>query len=147
MLVVLLITTIIVSMAFMVLRLVQQQMRAVQSNYVTSHQILDLKQRLWMDFNRNDQVHFDAKSNVLLLGNPIQPQTYQFEEQHIIVENDTVDLKLTQKQFYLLGEQVQNGPLDAMKLKIAVGKQTHEIFVRKENAATTQMNETLWDLN
>ncbi|MEO1548758.1 MAG: type II secretion system protein [Bacteroidota bacterium] len=147
MLVVLLITTIVVSMAFMVLRLVQQQMHAIQDNYAVSHQIHDIKQRLWMDFNRNDAIWFDAKTNQLLLNNPVRPQTYRFEDTRTIVENDTLSITIAKKQFYLFGAEVQNGPVDAMKLVIANGKRNHEVFVRKENAATAQMNLMVWDSN
>ena len=147
MLVVLLITTIVVSMAFMVLRLVQQQMHAIQNNYTVSHQIHDVKQRLWMDFNRNDDIWFDRETNQLLFSNPVRPQTYRFEEAHTIMDNDTLSITITEKRFYLLGTETKDGPIDAMKLVLSSGKRNHEVFVRKENAASAQMNLTSWDSN
>ncbi|MEO1486506.1 MAG: type II secretion system protein [Bacteroidota bacterium] len=147
MLVVLLITTIIVSMAFMVLRLVQQQMRAIQNNYAVSHQIHDVKQRLWMDFNRNDAIWFNRETNQLLFSNPVRPQNYRFEEAYTIMDNDTLAITVAEKSFYLLGVETKDGPIDAMKLVLSSGKRNHEVFVRKDNAATVQMNLELWDSN
>jgi len=50
--VVLILTTIIVGLAFSVLTLVQKHMRSIQSNFYNTTELKKLETSLWLDFNR-----------------------------------------------------------------------------------------------
>ena len=63
--IVLILTSIVVGLAFSVLGLVQKQMLAVQENYNKNLDISKLETSLWLDFNRYSEISYDAIENEL----------------------------------------------------------------------------------
>jgi len=140
MLVVLLLTTIVVGMAFAVLRLVQQQMEGIQSNYERNTQFNLLQRSLWFDFNQNDGVWYDPYKEELVFSNGMGEMIYEFHKDEIITLRDTFELKIVKKSFFLNGLNQQNGEIDAMDIELSKTHGGKQLFVFKRNAATTYMN-------
>ena len=57
-LVVMIITAIVVGMAFSVLRLVQNQIHAIKSNFEKTSTLALFEQQLWQDFNDKNEIQF-----------------------------------------------------------------------------------------
>ncbi|WP_222984556.1 PulJ/GspJ family protein [Flagellimonas meishanensis] len=136
----LLITTIVVGMAFSVLRLVQQQMYGISVNFERNTQVDLLRQGLWMDFNRFDRVRFDAPRQQLLFVNEVETRTYHFYDGLVVRDRDTFHIKIMEKSRYFNGEARFSGEIDALDLHTAKEHGGHRIFVFKRNAATSYLN-------
>ena len=65
MIVVLILTSIVIGLAFSVLNLVQKQMSAIQDNYNKSLELNKLETALWLDFNRYSDIRFNELDNEL----------------------------------------------------------------------------------
>ena len=94
MLVVLLITAIIVGMAFSVLSLVQRQMHGIEGNYERNTELNLLRQSLWIDFNSFEGIWYESKTNELLFVNELKEVKYQLFEDFIIKDTDTFQVQI-----------------------------------------------------
>ncbi|OUD35094.1 PulJ/GspJ family protein, partial [Flavobacterium psychrophilum] len=115
-LVVMIITAIVVGMAFSVLRLVQKQIHTIQKNYDKSTDLSLFEQRLWQDFNEFSQIQFDEKENKLMLKSEMDTITYSFQNDFILRDNDTIKLKLVIDKILMEGKLIKNGDIDAMSI-------------------------------
>ncbi|WP_036384483.1 type II secretion system protein J [Muricauda sp. MAR_2010_75] len=140
MLVVLLITSLVVGMAFSVLRLVQQQMDGLTHNYEKSTELNLLRQSLWIDFNQCDGVWFDATEQKFLFVNELKRVTYQFRDKYVIKERDTFFIPIDEKRIYFKGEGTKSGEIDALDLRTSK-EGGGRIFVFKKNASTSYVNQ------
>lgn len=139
MLVVLLITALVVGMAFSVLRLVQVQMNGISSNYERNTEMRLLRQRLWMDFNAHDRIWYKNQDRKLLLVNGISEINYRFQEDMVVREHDTFRIKINELSPYFGAGSVDEGEIDAMDLFIGEKNGTR-VFIYKRNAATSYIN-------
>jgi len=139
MLVVLLITAIVVGMAYSVLRLVQHQMNAISSNYANTSEVRMLNQSLWIDFNQHDRIWYRAESRELILTNEIDEVTYRFGKGLVLKERDTFFVESDQVLPYFNGNTINEGEIDAVKL-VFDQKRGKNLFVFKRNSATSYMN-------
>ena len=135
MIVVLLITTIVVGMAFVVLNLVQKQMHGIQGNYEINTRLNLLRQSLWTDFNRFENIRYNAEQSTLVLSNELGHSTYIFEEDLIIKEQDTFEIKREYLKFYFEKREQSSGIIDAIDLRTTKEFGDQEIFVFKRNSA------------
>jgi hypothetical protein len=140
MIVVLLLTTILVSMAFAVLRLVEHQMAAIGGNYKWNTELNLLKQSLWIDFNRHDRIWYDASTEQLVFNNGLGEVVYEFQEGFIVKKLDTFHLKIEKKRFFFNGSASTNGEIDAIDIMLSKEQGNKQLFVFKKNAATTHIN-------
>lgn len=141
MMVVLVITSIVVGMAFAVLQLVQQHMQGIRHNYGNRTQVDLLRQSLWMDLNRCNQVYFDAPQKELFFANELGTHSYRFEESFIVRDLDTFHLKIARKAFYFENKEVGQGGIDALLLETGKGFGGQRLFLFKQNSAATYLNE------
>ncbi len=141
MMVVLVITSIVVGMAFAVLQLVQQHMQGIQHNYGNHAQVNLLRQSLWMDLNRYNRVYFDENQQQLFFTNELGSHSYRFEESYVIRDLDTFHLKLAEKTFFFENKEVHHGGIDALLLQTEKGFGGQRLFLFKENSASTYLNE------
>ncbi|MCK0160126.1 hypothetical protein [Allomuricauda sp. F6463D] len=139
MLVVLLITVLVVGMAYSVLRLVQTQMNGISSNYEEMTEVRLLKQRLWIDFNQYDRVWYNAANRELLLCNEISEVEYQFQKELVLKGQDTFHLKTKELLAYFEVGIINEGEIDAIDLYVGGGNGTR-LFVFKRNSATSYIN-------
>jgi len=140
MIVVLILTSIVVGIAFSVLNLVQKQMMGIQRNYTNAMQLNKLETSLWLDFNRYSKITFDDRENELKFSTAIDSITYQFSDKHIIKGLDTFPIPLQQKQFYFDGEPTERNQIDAIKLEAQKNFQNQQLFIFKINDANAFMN-------
>ncbi|NER12972.1 hypothetical protein GWK08_05945 [Leptobacterium flavescens] len=143
MVVVLILTAIVVGLAFSVLRLTQKQMNGIQQNFIASDEVRKLEQSLWIDFNRYSRVHYDPQEEKLQLQNELGSVAYDFEEGSIIREQDTLHIKREEMIFYLHGKETVQGAVDAIEIITSKEFLNKTIFVYKQNDATHYMNNGL----
>jgi prepilin-type N-terminal cleavage/methylation domain-containing protein len=141
MLVVLLITSLVVGMAYSVLRLVQIQMQGIASNYEQNTELNLLRQSLWIDFNQSDRVWFDSSKNVLFLTNGLKETNYMFQEEAIVKGKDTFFINIAAMKRYFNGTKSISGEIDALDLYTSKDQGSLRLFVSKKNAATSYVNQ------
>ncbi len=140
MMVVLIITSIVVGMAFSVLNLVQNQMHSIEGIYGVKLEANKLRQSLWIDFNRYSYAHFDPKKEVLYFSNELEEKWYAMSDSYVVTEKDTFDIQLDKRAFYFNNEIRNTGEIDAIELKTTKETGYQQIFVFKENAPATYVN-------
>lgn len=141
MLVVLLLTIVVVGLAFSILGLVQKQMFGIQENYEEKTAENLLRQAVWDDFNSYGQVHFDQNNGSLLLENELEQKQYGFYETFITRDLDTFYTDIRPQKLYFEGEEVLGGTIDAIELSNGEEKGNNkQIFVCKKNSASEFMD-------
>ncbi|MDI1305378.1 MAG: prepilin-type N-terminal cleavage/methylation domain-containing protein [bacterium] len=138
-LMVMIITAIVVGMAFSVLRLVQKQIHAIETNFNKTSSLALFEQRLWQDFNELNTIQFKDKS--LLLESEMDTVVYSFQENYTLRNNDTIKLKVTTNKLFFKGIEVQEGNIDAVSISAKAELPDYEIFVSKKNDVTLFMNQ------
>lgn len=138
MLVVMVLTIIIISMAILVLNLVQNQLKGIQQNFSNTTELRTLKQSLWRDCNKGD-VFYDDVNDQLICTSPIETVLYKFKEGFIIRNNDTLNIEIAEKKFFLDAKE-SKGIIDAVELKFSKKFQYRELFIYKTKAASFYMN-------
>lgn len=139
MLVVLLITALVVGMAYSVLRLVQVQMKGIASNYSEASEIRRLKQSLWADFHSHDRIWYESETKEMIMANELQQVRYHFMEQMVVKAQDTFKVDIRELTPYFETEPVTNGEIDALDMYMGQHGGTR-LFVYKENAATSYID-------
>jgi len=139
MIVVLMITLIVVGLAFAVLNLVQKQMGGIANNYEKRTEMNLLRQALWIDFNSYSSFLYDGRTNSLLCENEIGSIKYAFEDEFILREKDTFHIKLNDKLFFNGGLEKASGQIDALELSSQEEGNTKSIFIYHKNAAEKYM--------
>lgn len=140
MIVVIILTSIVVGLAFSVLSMIQSHMRSIQNNFNRNTELSKLEQSLWIDFNRYSKIRYNNVEETLVFASEIDSITYRINAEIIIKELDTFPIKLHQKSFFFDGNKVQKGTLDAIKLEASEAFQNQQIFVYKQNDATLFLN-------
>lgn len=143
--VVLVVTSIVVGLAFSVLGLVQKQMFAIQANYTNNLELQKLETSLCLDFNRYSHVYFNREENELVLKHELDSVSYIFLKEFIIKAQDTFSITLKLKEFYFDGILTESNRVDAIKLRTTKAFMNKEVFIFKSNDATLYMDK--WDLN
>ncbi len=139
MLVVLLLTIIVVGLAFSVLGLVQGQMWDIQNNYEEKTNDNLLKQALWVDFNSNTNATFSSKQATLSFNNEIDGKVYRFYEGYVLRNDDTLRTDFKISKIFYKGVEVSEGFVDALELA-KFDEVPKILFVHKKNTATDFMN-------
>ena len=139
MIVVLILTSIVVGLAFSVLTLVQKHMYGIQENFNRNTELHKLEQSLYLDFNRYAEINYDAIKDELTFSSELSVVRYRFEDVQIIKDQDTFPIQLKTKTYYFDGEKTNEGKIDALKLD-SKGTRNQFLFVYKQNDATQFMN-------
>jgi hypothetical protein len=137
MLVVLIITAIVVGLAFSVLSLIRKQVDNLQSNTDKKIQLDLVKNKLFFDFNKFSNAYIADKSSYIVRSD-MDSSIYFFTENLLISDNDDTLIKnLNDVKFFYKGNEVVIGRIDAIKLVIEEKKDIFtSIFVYKYNDAT-----------
>ncbi|MEM9001150.1 MAG: prepilin-type N-terminal cleavage/methylation domain-containing protein [Bacteroidota bacterium] len=141
MLVTLMITTIVVGMAFAVLHLVQRQMHGIDGNYERNTAFNILRQGLWIDFNQCDGAWYDQKANQLIFANGLKETVYRLHDGFIAKEKDTFRIEVASQHFFFKGLQQPSGEIDALRFALSKKNGSKALFVYKKNAATSYIND------
>lgn len=140
MIIVLILTSIVIGLAFSTLRLIHQHMSVIQSNFSKNTELNLLETSLWLDFNRYSKVEYSDSMNALNFSNEIDSKTYLFEENYIIKGLDTFNIKTHSKTLFFNGNETEKGKVDALKLHTNKELLSQTIFVFKTNDATQFVN-------
>ncbi|WP_269225699.1 PulJ/GspJ family protein [Flavobacterium eburneipallidum] len=140
-LIVMILTAIVVGMAFSVLRLVQQQIKIIQTNFEKTSSLSLFEQRLWQDFNEMSHIEFHQQTNSLFMESEIDTVIYSFQENYVLRNSDTIKLRLVPNTLFFQGKEIHNGFVDALSISGKAELPDYEIFVSKKNDLTLFMNQ------
>lgn len=140
-LVVMIITAIVVGIAFSVLRLVQKQIHAIQSNFDKTSTLALFEQQLWQDFNEPHTIIYDNANQVLAMTSEVDTVMYSFKEKFTMRNLDTIKLKINPSKIFFKGKEVKTGPIDAITIFAGTELPDYHIFVSKKNDVTLFMNQ------
>lgn len=140
MVVVLILSSIVIGLAFSVLTLIQNHMTGIQYNFSKNTEINKLEQALYLDFNRYSEIEYNDLENTLEFKNELDYIEYRFEETKIIKGIDTFKVETQNMKVFFDGNQIQNGLVDSLKLETSETYQSQTVFVFKKNDATQFLN-------
>ncbi|QYJ68274.1 PulJ/GspJ family protein [Flavobacterium litorale] len=138
MLVVMIITAIVVGIAFSVLRLVQKQIITVERNFQKTTEISLFEQRIWQDYNQHNKIV--TTNNKIILTSVTDTVIYNFSQNYVLRNTDTINVKLAIDKFYYLGKEVKSGFIDAVSISAENEIPNHTLFVSTQYDATHYMN-------
>lgn len=138
--VVLILTSIVIGLAFSILSLVQKQVMAIQKNFQKTTIINTLEQSLWIDFNRFPKITYNDFEDEIILKNEIDSIKYQFHDAYITKDLDTFYIEINNKALYFNGNTILKGDVDAIKLEPSKDRNNETLFIFKKNDATSFMN-------
>lgn len=140
MLVVLIITAIVVGLAFSVLTLVRKQIVILQTNAAAATKRELLENKLVIDFNTYSDIKIIDK-NLLQFKNEMDSTTYNIIDKLIVVKEDTLTSDLYQIAYYYKNVMVEKGRVDAVKITLEPKKEVFKsLFIYKTNDAS-ELNE------
>lgn len=140
-LVVMIITAIVVGMAFSVLRLVQKQIHTIQTNFEKTSTLVLFEQKLWQDFNEPHKILYNDQKQILLMTSEVDTVTYSFQEKFTMRNLDTIKLKINPNKVFFKGKEIKAGTVDAITLFAETELPDYQIFVSKKNDVTLFMNQ------
>lgn len=140
-LVVMIITAIVVGMAFSVLRLVQKQISSIQKNYEKSTRLSLFEQKIWQDFHEFNVINYDEKEMSLVFQSELDTVKYAFNDEYIIREKDTVKVQLRIEKLLFQGKIIKEGNVDAIAISGEKELPKYKLFVFKQNDLTQIMNQ------
>lgn len=114
--VVILITVIIIGLAFSTLNLVQTHMRSIESNFNKTMQWQLLEQSLTIDMHQAQLSLYDKKENLLKLESELEIATYRFDKNSIITPRDTLNIAVQKIDYFYLGNVTYKDKIDAIKI-------------------------------
>lgn len=135
MLIVIIISSIIASLAFTILNLVSRNMWAIQENLKVNTEFSQLEESLWIDMNRYQNVSFLDSENQILFNSEMDSLVYHFNTDYITKGRDTFHLKIENKLFYFNGNEITKGNIDALKLQLPKQYRRQQLFIFKRNDA------------
>lgn len=138
-LIVLVISSIVVGLSLTVLNLVQRQLVNIQNNYAKNTEVRLLERALHNDFY-NYNLNLDANNKGLQAYHENDTINYQFKEQFLLRNTDTLSVAIYQIKAYLDGNQVNSGPIDALELSLSKAGPEYRFFISKRKDATFYMN-------
>jgi len=138
--VVILITTIVVGIAFSVLQLVQKQMYGIKANFKHTTSISLLEQSLSIDMHRSNRIVYDDLENTLHFVSEIDTASYMFAKTHVQKETDTFNVAVEDIKLWFEGIETTSNKIDAVKLTTAKEFKNATIFLYKRNTGNTYMN-------
>ncbi|WP_281228738.1 PulJ/GspJ family protein [Flavobacterium aquiphilum] len=139
--VVMIITAIVVGMAFSVLRIVQKQIHTIQSNFDKTSALVLFEQKLWQDFNEPHAIFYDNDKQSLIMTSEIDTITYSFYEKYSMRNLDTIKLKIIPSKAFFKGKEINSGQIDALSVSAETELPGYQIFVSKKNDLTFFMNQ------
>jgi prepilin-type N-terminal cleavage/methylation domain-containing protein len=139
MLVVLVVSSILISMAFVAVSMVQKQVYLIQKNLSKKQQLLFFEATLLRDFNTH-RVFFIKQENSLLLTSSKDSISYTFFDDFVIRGTDTIKISFENKTLFLDGAMVTDGEIDAISLNLLSSYANAQLFLQKTKGATFYLN-------
>lgn len=136
MVIVMIISTIVIGLAFTVLTLVQRHMWSIKQNFSLNTEFNRLEQTLWIDTNKFNTIKYNETEQEIKFKSILDSTSYQFRSEYVLKDRDTFHIKIEQQKFYFNGNEVNEGTVDALQLKLSKQYKDQTIFVFKHNDAT-----------
>ncbi|EDP71902.1 hypothetical protein FBALC1_12412 [Flavobacteriales bacterium ALC-1] len=136
MVIVMIISTIVIGIAFTVLSLVQRHMWSIQQNFNLNTEFNRIEQALWIDTNRYNTINFNAIENEIKFRSEIDSTIYRFKLDYVLKDRDTFHITIKEKTVFFDGNKVSKGVIDALRLQLPKQYKAQSIFVFKSNDAT-----------
>lgn len=136
MVIVMIISIIVMSLAFTVLSMVKKHMLSIQNNFSLNTEFNRLEQAVWIDTNKHNTITYDPLNKRLKFRSQLDSTVYDFNEgRYILKDTDTFNIELGNKVFFFNGIEVNQGPIDAIKLELPKPYKDQNLFVFKTNDA------------
>lgn len=139
-LIAMIVSVIVIGIAFSVLGLIQKHMWSIQENLKAIGDLNRLEQALWIDFNTYHNITYNDQASEMILASPLDSISYKLNGHWIVREKDTFQIKMNDKTFYFNGKNVTNGKIDAFQCIGDKNKINQSIFVYKRNDAALFIN-------
>lgn len=134
MLVVLVISTIVVGLAYSVLSLFTKNLIHINENYQGTNEIQLLELQMALDFQRYHEISLNERNKELTLKTPLDSIIYRFDSEKIIRLKDTLLTSKIRLEGYYLGKRQKTGVIDALKIELN-NSGLEYLFISKENDA------------
>lgn len=138
MLVVMIITAIVVGMAFSILTLVQKQVLQIKDNFSKKTELALFEHQIWLDISDHNTIIKNQQE--LKMINDIDTVTYIFDEQFVIRQSDTVKLAIVPQKNFLNDKEVSLGRVDALLFSADTEIKGYQFFVYSKPDATHYIN-------
>ena len=122
------ITSVVVGIAFSVLNLVQKQIKKGSEYFEDKTDLRLFEQQLSKDLNTTSLAIYAPKVSSLILKQDSIDINYTFEKEYTLRNNDTLEVQLQLKQLYFEGQEVNSGVCDALLLE-AKKIPNYDIFI------------------
>lgn len=139
MLVVLVVSSIIIAMAFLVLNMVREQVISIHKNYQKKQEVHFFEVRFSRDFNERNG-YYNEKENRFTLTNPKDSIVYSFLDKMIIREKDTFFIEVANKKLFLDGKEVNDANIDAVEINLSNEFANKQLFVQQIKDASYYVN-------
>jgi len=133
-LVVIVISVIVAGLAFSVLEIVQNNFSSIRKNFEQATKFDHLNEKLTIDFNNYQRIELDKNQRQIWFRNPLDSISYRYIEPYLFSDQDTI--KVTELKFYFMGNKVDEGKVDAVKIYI---NPDSYIFIFKKNDIATYL--------
>jgi len=137
--VVMVVTVIVIGLAYSILSLVQSHMKGISYNFENATKINLMEQALTIDFNSYDQSEI-LKNGHILFKNELDSISYEFDQGWFIRSTDTFDISVGEIKFFLDDNEINLGKFNAIKVTINPEEKKEDIFIYKQNDAQNYMN-------
>lgn len=138
-LVVMIISTIVIGIAFLVLTMIQKQTIKIKANVSKKQTVEKLDKLLWKDFNEAKIIEV-INSNSIIVTKEKDTINYYIHDDLIIRDKDSFPILNKENEFFLDGDNLKKGKIDAMKLNFPKGY-IQNIFVFKTYDASFYLNQ------
>ncbi len=139
MLVVLVISSIVISIAFLSLSMVQKQVQSIRNNLNVKQELQFLERSLWRDFNLFEVTYLN-REDILSFKTSKGEIIYEFYDDYILKDQDTFLIKINDKRMYLDGVEVKEGAIDAIQLETSPIFGNTNVFIFKNKDASFYIN-------
>lgn len=139
MLVVLVISSIVVSLSFVVLNLVQKQINSIKNNYAKNTELQLLERALVYDF-QSYNLFYNTKNRQLTGISLKDSVVYSFKENYVLRNADTIKVQTLEPIFYLDGNNVKENSIDAIEIRLSKEFLEKKLFISKTKDASFYIN-------
>lgn len=144
-LIVLVITSIVVGIAFAVLHLVTKQFNTMSNRYDERIQTQKLKQQIAVDLDSGQSIILkDDEEKLQIINDDNLNANYEWAGDYLIRNKDTLSKTLKTIRFYYLGTEVTAGQVDGIELELKSFGRSLRLFTSKKVDSKKQLSD-LWD--
>lgn len=129
------ITTVVVALAFTVITLVQRHMLSIQNNFNHNTELNRLELALWVDFNKAGTVHYQTETKKLVFNQVLDTVSYSLGKGFISRDGDTLNLNVVEYKFYNKGLPVPSGQVDALEWEFSKKLPDQKLMIFKRSDA------------